>query len=301
MRRLFVLSAAVIIAACAAPDDDVVDATDSVMADTDAPAAAPTTQPDSVSLTTILDNQPEAVRARYEFRNPAETLAFFGIEPGMAVGEALPGGGWYTKILLPYLGDEGRLVGVDYSLELWPNFGFASEEFVENKKSWPETWVADAREWTDADVDIDAYTFATLPADQSLDAFLFIRALHNLNRFEDGRFMTEALQSVHGALKPGGMVGVVQHEAPADADADWANGTNGYLKRADVVAAFEAAGFELAGSSDVNANPADMPTSDDSVWRLKPSRRSEEGNEALRAQLDAIGESNRMTLLFRKR
>ena len=297
MRRILILTAAALIAACSGADDTVVDATDTVVTDTEAAASAPS---DAVSLTTILDNQPEAVRARYEFRNPAETLAFFGVEPGMAVGEALPGGGWYSKILLPYLGEDGRLVGVNYSMDLWPNFGFMTEDRLASMREWETTWPEDAAEWTDSGADIDAFTFDTLPADESLDAFLFIRALHNLNRFEDGRFMTEALAAVHGALKPGGVVGVVQHEAPADADAQWANGSNGYLKRADVIAAFQAAGFTLDESSDINANPADMPGSEDSVWRLKPSRRSEEGNAELRAQLDEIGESNRMTLRFRK-
>lgn len=256
----------------------------------------------SAELDAALAAQDEEAMARFEARNPKATLDFFGIKPGMSVGEALPGGGWYTKILLPYLGDEGRLVGVDYSIDMWPNFGgFATEEFVENKKTWPETWTADAQSWTDSDVDIDAYTFATLPEDASLDAFLFIRAMHNLSRFEDeGAYMTDALSRVHGALKPGGIVGVVQHSAPDSADAEWASGSAGYLRPMDVIAAFEAAGFELIGQSDVNANPKDNPTTDDIVWRLPPSLGTSRDNPELRAEMQAIGESNRMTMKFRK-
>lgn len=253
-------------------------------------------------LQTVLDAQDEEAKARYDARNPAETLAFFGIEPGMAVGEALPGGGWYTKILLPYLGDDGRLVGVDYSLAMWPEFGgFADDEFIEGKKTWPETWTADAQSWTEADVDVDAYTFATLPEDGSLDAFLFIRAMHNLSRFEDnGNYMTDAIAKLHGALKPGGIVGVVQHAAPDSADAEWASGSAGYLRPMDVIAAFEAAGFEFVESSDINANPMDNPTTDDMVWRLPPTLGTSREDPELREQMQSIGESNRMTLKFRK-
>lgn len=255
---------------------------------------------DSAALQTVLDAQDDSAKARFGARHPHETLEFFGITPGMAVGEALPGGGWYSKILLPYLGDEGRLVGVDYDLALWPNFDFGTEEFIERKKSWPDTWVADASGWTDAGTAIEAYTFATLPQDGSLDAFLFIRAMHNMSRFEDGRFMQSGIAAVHGALKSGGIVGVVQHAGPDDADAEWANGSAGYLRKPDVIAAFEAAGFTLVGDSDINANPLDMPTTDDIVWRLPQSLATSGEDMELRAKMVAIGESNRMTLSFRK-
>lgn len=255
---------------------------------------------DGPALQAVIDAQDESAKARYDARHPYETLEFFGIAPGMAVGEALPGGGWYSKILLPYLGDEGRLVGVDYDLALWPNFDFGTPEFIERKKGWPETWVDDASGWTDAGTAIDAYTFATLPQDASLDAFLFIRALHNMSRFEDGRFMESGIAAVYGALKPGGIVGVVQHAGPDDADAEWASGSAGYLRKPDVISAFEAAGFALVGDSDINANPLDMPTTDDIVWRLPQSLATSGEDPELRAKMIAIGESNRMTLLFRK-
>ncbi|MGB3456507.1 MAG: hypothetical protein WBG08_12200 [Litorimonas sp.] len=308
-RSLLIAASVMALAACSgaeteAEDAAVVDAVETADRDTAMQEADMTGVAtfDADALDAILAAQDEAAQARYDDRNPAATLEFFGIVPGMAVGEALPGGGWYSKILLPYLGDEGRLVGVDYDLDLWPNFNFGTEEFIEGKRSWPETWVADARGWTDSDVDIEAYTFSDLPQDGSLDAFLFIRALHNLNRFEEGRFMDSALANVMGALKPGGLVGVVQHEGPADAPDDWADGSNAYLRRADVVGAFEAAGFTLVGESDVNANPLDMPSPEagDSVWRLSPTLATSREDAELRAELEAIGESNRMTLLFQK-
>lgn len=267
----------------------------------DAPVEVVAAPDYSANLQAALDAQDEAAKARFDARNPKATLEFFGIEPGMSVGEALPGGGWYSKVLLPYLGDEGRLVGVDYALDMWPQFGFATDEFIEGRKTWPQTWTEGAREWTDTGVTIEGYTFATLPEDGSLDAFLFIRALHNLSRYEDeGAFLTDALTRVHGALKTGGIVGVVQHAAPDSADAEWASGDAGYLRPMDVIAAFEAAGFTLVEASDINANPNDNPGVEDVVWRLPPSLATSREDADLRAQMEAIGESNRMTLRFTK-
>ena len=73
----------------------------------------------NATLAAVLDSQADEMKARYKFRNPQETIEFFGIEPGMTVLEGLPGGGWYTKILLPYLGAEGRVIGASYSLEMY--------------------------------------------------------------------------------------------------------------------------------------------------------------------------------------
>ena len=90
----------------------------------------------------------------------------------MTVAEALPGGGWYSKILVPYLGDEGHLVGIDYSIDMWPEFGgFANAEFLEKKKSWAAEWVAGAQEWRAGSAgDISAFTFSG--RDQAMDLSL---------------------------------------------------------------------------------------------------------------------------------
>lgn len=295
--------AAIALVACGNADTSAVkDTADAVKAEAMAVKNA-------AKLDLVLAAQDDANKARYDDRNPKETLSFFGVEPDMTVVEILPGGGWYSKILMPYLGSEGGLIGVDYSLDMWPEFGgFATPEFIENKKTWPATWTESANEWRgegDAPV-VAAFAFGNRDAalDGTADAVLYIRALHNLSRFEDeGQYMTKALADTYALLKPGGFVGVVQHEGPEDADETWAQGDNGYLKKANVIAAFEAAGFELVAESDINANPLDNPdpAAGDGVWRLPPTLGTSRENPELRAQLEAIGETNRMTLKFVKK
>ncbi len=270
-----------------------------------APAVAePASAVDSEKLAAVLALQPDERKERYGSRHPQETLEFFGIEPGMTVVEVLPGRGWYSPILAAYLGEEGKLVGVDYPLDLWPNFPFATEKFIAGRRDWVNTWPESAAEWPgEGKAPVMATRLDEMPDEMtnSVDAVLFIRALHNLNRFEaKGNFRTVALAESLRVLRPGGIVGVVQHRAPDDAADEWADGSRGYLKQANVIAVFEAAGFEFVAESGINANPRDIPGETDIVWRLPPSLNTSKEKPELRAEYQAIGESNRMTLLFMK-
>lgn len=309
---LIVGASALILAACGGASDEPKPAPQAIPA----PATAPVTEANAGEilaagprLEAILAAQPDEVKARYQYRHPRETIEFFGIEPGMKVAEILPGDGWYSKILLPYLGDKGGLVGVDYSVDMWSKFGgFATAEFLEAKQTWPETFVVDAIEnnWQANTMGaLNAFAFGSRDKalDGTVDVVLAVRALHHLNRFNtpEKNYMTEALSDIHAMLKPGGVLGVVQHRAPAGSSDAWAGGDNGYLKEADVIAWIEAAGFELVGDSDVNANPLDVPTEDDFVWRLPPTLGTSGEDPDLRASMQAIGETDRMTLKFVKR
>ncbi|MGB0495464.1 MAG: class I SAM-dependent methyltransferase [Kangiellaceae bacterium] len=258
----------------------------------------------SKKLTKVLASQPDEAKMRYDFRHPQETIEFFGVKPGMKVLEALPGGGWYTKILLPYLGNDGSLIGVDYELDMYPKFGFFSKERLKEKETWVQDWTKKANGWkTDKSANIEAYTFGNLSPKLKgkLDAVLFIRALHNLARFEsDGGYLTTALNDAYNALKPGGIVGVVQHQLAESADDKGADGSRGYLKKSFLIGAMKKAGFELVAESDINLNPKDKPNATDIVWRLPPSYVTSRKDETKKAEYTAIGESNRMTLKFRK-
>jgi len=242
-------------------------------------------------------------RARDGARHPVATLDFFKVEPGMSVAEALPGGGWYTTILANYLGPKGSLYGVNYVDKMWGMFSFASEEWAAARiaatAKFPEL-VAGA---TDNGINAAGFTFNTVPPKVvgTVDRVLMIRALHNLNRFESqAGTRTQALSAVRSMLKDDGLVGVVQHRAPETASDEWADGSRGYLKQSAVIAMFKEAGFHLIARSEINANPRDQPGADDMVWRLPPSLRTSKDDPELRKAMMAIGESDRMTLLFSK-
>lgn len=259
---------------------------------------------ESERLAEVLAAQPEEVQARYDARHPQQTLEFFEIAPGMTVVEALPGGGWYSKILLPYLGKDGKLVGANYAQDMWPLFGFFSEERIEEFKTWTTDFTNDASGWSGDDgAEVSAFILGSLPEDMkgTADRVLFIRALHNLARFEEqGQYLSAALKDAFDVLKSGGMVGVVQHHARDEMPDDWAGGENGYLKDDYLIQVFTEAGFQYAGQSSINANDKDKPTAEDFVWRLPPTLATSGDNPELKAQLEAVGESNRMTLKFRK-
>lgn len=255
-------------------------------------------------LSSVLEMQSDSTKARYAARRPYETLKFFGVEPGMTVVEILPGEGWYSKILLPYLGSEGTLIGVDYPSTIWPNFPFANDAFIAERKQWPARWAADAKQWAGEDgARASAYAFDQLPSslNGSVDMVLYFRALHGMARVEDkGGFLTDALAKTYELLKPGGLVGIVQHQASEAKSDAWADGTQGYMKRSYVQRMMERAGFELVAESSLNENPKDQPGDQDGVWRLPPSLSTSKDNPELQETYKAIGESNRMTLLFRK-
>ena len=242
-------------------------------------------------------------KARDDARNPIQTLEFFRVGPGMSVAEALPGGGWYSKILATYLGSDGELHGINYNDDMWPRFGFFSEEGIARAIERTTAFPSMIADFSDNDIKASGFTFNTAPEALAgtLDRVLFIRALHNLNRFEEeAGTLTEALQTAHMLLNDSGMVGVVQHQAPNKSSDKWADGSAGYLKKSAVIKAFEQAGFVLVSESAINENPSDLPTESEVVWRLPPSYNGTADDPALKAKVDAIGESNRMTLLFKK-
>lgn len=260
-------------------------------------------EPINATLTTVIEQRSDENKARDAARHPAETLSFFAVEPGMTVVEALPGGGWYTRILANYLGSEGTLHGVNYPDELWPMFGFATKDWISDKIAENKKFPSVVASYTDNGISASGFTFNTVPSKVlgKVDRVLMIRALHNLNRFNaQTGVRTQALAATRAMLKPGGLVGVVQHRAPANADPAGVDGSRGYLKQADVMAFFDEAGFEFVASSEINANPKDKPGPEDIVWRLPPSLSGSKDEPELRAAMEAIGESDRMTLLFRK-
>ena len=255
------------------------------------------------ALRNAIDERSAEEKARDGVRHPYETLVFFQVEPGMTVAEALPGGGWYSNILANYLGGEGALYGINYPERMWAMFPNANEEWVAKRKKGTAQFPDMVSGFTDNGIETAGFTFNTIPPELAgtVDRVLLIRALHNLNRFESkAGTRSQALAAVRSMLKDDGLVGVVQHRAPASDAESGTDGSRGYLEEADVIMSFENAGFELVATSDINANPNDVPGSEDIVWRLPPSLSTSKEDPELRAKMQAIGESDRMTLLFRK-
>jgi predicted methyltransferase len=231
-------------------------------------------------------------RARDQWRHPAETLAFFRVRPGMTVVDYMPSGGWYTRILVPYLGEEGRYIGLN------PDVSGGSDQLQRYFGDMARTFPAKAAEWTGvAPARIAAYNTDGLPAelDGTVDRVLIFREMHNLKR---NNMLERELKAVYRLLKPDGLLGIEQHRAQPDAPDAYVDGNKGYLRESDVIAMVEAQGFRLVGKSEINANPRDPANHEAGVWTLPPGLRL---GETDRARYLAIGESDRMTLLFRKR
>lgn len=220
--------------------------------------------------------------ARDRYRHPLETLAFFGVQPNHTVVELYPGGGWYTEILAPYLKEKGQL--------------------------WVAAPAPNGLKGVQTLIAKDAATYgkvrvAAIPAtgevagvpDGSADVVLTFRNVHNW-RFGGADAAQQVFGSAFKMLKPGGTLGVVEHRLPESRDAA-AEEKSGYMKTSSVIAFAKKAGFEVVGQSEVNANPKDTADYPDGVWTLPPVLRK---GEVDRAKYLAIGESDRMTIRFRK-
>jgi predicted methyltransferase len=228
---------------------------------------------------------------RDAWRHPRETLTFFALAPNQTVVEITPGGGWYTEILAPYLREQGRYVGaiIDPAKAGSDN---ARDYYAKSNDELRAKLAANPSAYDRAtlvEVDPQAPVFAE-PG--TVDRVLTFRNVHN---WIGNGSVAAMFKGFHAALKPGGVLGVVEHRAAADVPAD---DRSGYLSEAQVIAFATAAGFELQAKSEINANPKDTRDHPNGVWTLPPTLRVPAGEDAKKYQ--DIGESDRMTLTFVK-
>ena len=267
------------------------------------PASMALAAPDKVAAPTVNADLAAAVanplrdkdRARDAYRRPADTLAFFQVAPDMKVGEYAPGGEWYSRLLGLYLGPRGKLVGLYFD----PTSGAFNEKSQQGIRDGAAKYPADIAGWSGQPVErFSAFTLDAVAAAEkgTFDRILIMRMMHNLLRWNIADREVKAMRDL---LKPGGMVGIEQHRAKPDAPFSYTDGSKGYLREKDVIAFMELNGFDYVGSSAANANPKDPANWPGGVWTLPPVMSGAKDED--KARLQGIGESDRMTLLFRKR
>jgi predicted methyltransferase len=247
-------------------------------------AAAPT--PSQVLATVIASPARADAAMRDGARHPAATLEFFGVTPDMTIIEIWPGGGYYADILYPYL----ETFGGHYIAGGYP-------ESSERRITANAKFIADR---PNAAL-IPFAKGSSLITEGGVDMVLTFRNVHN---WMGGEFVEDAFSQFYAALKPGGHLGLVEHRLPATAEQD-PRGSTGYVQEAYVIKLAAEAGFTLVKSSEINANPKDNADHPMGVWTLPPVLNApKEGSKAAtsydKAKYEAIGESDRMTLLFVK-
>jgi predicted methyltransferase len=259
-------------------------------------AHAPPTAPGTPMATAVTEatfgtvlagtwRKPEDV-ARDRYRHPAQTLAFFGVSPDATVIEITPGGGWYTDLLAPYVAARGHYIGVTPAAAADSAGGKRNAAMREKLKANPGVYgQAELREFDSRD--------PLFGAEASADVVLTFRNLHN---WLAAKTTEEHLRAAYNVLKPGGTLGVVDHRARPGTDIEVSRKT-GYVTEQLVIDLAAEVGFELVGRSEVNANPKDDTEHPNGVWTLPPVNRHDAADDAM---YKAIGESDRMTLRFRK-
>jgi predicted methyltransferase len=233
------------------------------------------------------DHRSESNVARDPHRHPRETLEFFGLSAEMTVLEVSPGGGWYTEVLAPLLKDHGKLVA-GHGAPNGSAYGRRSlGGYLQKLGRANDVYSA---------VDVRVMQPPSMPVDVedgSVDMALVFRNVHSWLRAGTAE---ASLADVFRALKSGGTLGIVQHRGNDGIDLEQMKRT-AYVPEPKVIEMAQAAGFVLDGKSEINANAKDTKDYAGGVWTLPPSFGA--GDED-RAKYAAIGESDRMTVRFKK-
>ena len=260
-----------------------------------ASATQPSAQADALVSSVNGDWRSADDKSRDVYRHPVEALQFWGLEPGMTILEVQPGGGWWTEILAPYARATG---GQFYATGADLNNPEISEAARKARADFEARFAAKPEVYGEVKVVNFGAKSAPLP-ENTFDFILTARSVHGWM----GQGMTEKVfKDLYGALKPGGTLALEQHRANPGAQDPKA--PTGYVTEAYVIEQARKAGFELVERSEINANPKDTKDHPFGVWTLPPTKSTSNGDKPDpnfdRSKYDAIGESDRMTLKFRK-
>jgi len=254
------------------------------------PAQAPVQVSDAIATAVKAGTRDPANVARDRYRHPAETLSFFAVQPGSTVIEVTPGGGWYSEILAPLLRGKGHYIAAVVDPGAVAE-GRGRDYQQRSRAGLEQKFAAAPAQFDKATVVAYDPARPVFGPAGSADVVLTFRNVHNWRKAGQAEGMFKGFFEV---LKPGGVLGVVEHRASADVPAD--DGT-GYVGQQQVIAMAQAAGFQLQASSEINANARDTKDHPNGVWTLPPSNQHEKTDAA---RYQAIGESDRMTLRFVK-
>ncbi|MGA0024715.1 MAG: class I SAM-dependent methyltransferase [Burkholderiales bacterium] len=235
------------------------------------------------------EHRSEANRLRDKYRHPRETLQFFGLKPGLTVVEIWPGGGWYSEIIGPVLRDGGKYYLAHYAIE---DPGLAGWQREVREKQQQRVTEQSAIYGKPVFTSFGPPEHSAIAPAGSADMVLTFRNVHN---WSSRKADQAAFNAFYAALKPGGVLGVVEHRAKPGTTFERMVKT-GYMTEAYVIELAERAGFKLLEKSEINANPKDSTDHPNGVWTLPPMMRGRLDPEKYRA----IGESDRMTLKFAK-
>ena len=250
--------------------------------------ACSATSSNSIQQAVAGSHRLESYKARDRYRHPQQTLEFFEIEDHMTVVEIWPGGGWYTEILAPLLKDKGTLYAAHFSADSnVPYFQNSLKKFKEKTAGNPEIYGKLVL------TELQPPEKLLIAPENVADRILTFRNIHNWMKSGQADAVFKAMYT---ALKPGGILGIVEHRNPKGTDQD-PGAKSGYVTEEYVISLAGKAGFKLLARSEINANPKDNADHPQGVWTLPPSLRLKEKN---RDQYLAIGESDRMTLKFIK-
>ena len=225
--------------------------------------------------------------ARDVYRHPLGTLSFFGLKPGMTVVEIYPGRGWYTEVLAPYLSGRGQLYAASWAKDS------KSKNIQRRLKEYHAMLTARSDAYGQVIVTELSPTKTNIAPAGTADMVLTFRNIHNWMKRGYDRTVFDAM---YKALRPGGVLGVVEHRGNPEVWPD-PQALSGYVDQDVVIELAKDAGFELAATSEVNANPKDARNHPKGVWTLPPAMRLKDKD---RSKYLAIGESDRMTLKFIK-
>ena len=225
---------------------------------------------------------------RDQYRHPEQTLAFFDVKEDMTVVEISPGEGWYTEILASYLRDKGKLYAAHFSPDN-PEAYFKKSLSVFLDKVHKQPKLYDKLEITV----LQPPKEVQIAPDGSADRVLTFR---NVNNWMKNDQATAVFSAMFKALKPGGILGVVEHRG-ASIKQQEPKALSGYVSEDYVIALARNAGFEFLAKSEINANPKDTKNYPEGVWTLPPTLKLKDKD---RDKYLAIGESDRMTIKFIK-